>query len=614
MTDGQRSAVEQLREIETASVGVLEILGITEPSEGQSYAFADLSVYCGDMPRVPEGLPLRKRERLRVLIPADFPFEHPSIITLHKRWAGFSHVQWKWVLCLYQSSSTEWIPGDGMFGFIQRLDTWIRRGALNELDPTGAPLHPPVAYVPSGPARSVIPRVDTPEVSERPWFGFAHLRTVSEQRVDICGWSAIGSENTPSGVAAAILLPEPLPFEFPAKVKDLMEELTARGVPQELLLAVLGLSVLRNEEQSPLYVIVGTPMRGIRGGKLRQHLSAWYLDPGIALGLRLALEKYETHERLREIGEECERIVLDWAREAKVSWCRVREDRPEVTIRRDSGSPMTWFVGRTISLWGCGALGSYLGDCLTRAGVRKLILRDAGIVTPGVLARQLFDDADIGRPKVEALGDRLQRIRPDLEIERHYEDLLEGPLARDDWSDGADLVIDATAATAVLAKLEYRRWISPADPVPVVSMAIGHRAEEGLVLVAGAGHSGGPADVSRRTKVATGETPDCRAFLGEFWPVLPRTDVFQPEPGCSENTFVGSAADVAVLAGMMLNYAALELAEPGGVTAGSRLVRQPHTVASDGPIQAGFHWGPDLICHDPHTGYEVRIAPTAWQA
>lgn len=616
MTEGQRLALEQLREIEAASEGVLEVVTVTDTSETQSHAIVELTVCCGDMPRQPEGLPLQDREPLRIWIPTDFPFRRPLLSTADTRWAGFAHVQWQRFLCLYQSPSTEWNPDDGMFGFIQRLDLWLRQGALGQLDPEGAPLHPPVAYIPSGTPRTVIPRVDTPPVGDAPWLGFAHLRVMSEQRVDLYGWSPVGSREIPGSVATAILLSKPLPFEFPTKVSDLLSELTTRGVPQDLLLLMLQSAVVCNDENSPLYVILGTPMRGVRGsGDLRQHLTAWYLEPVVALALRLAVEKYRQDETSQGIGQRCEQIVLDWAKGAKVAWCQVREDRPEVTIRRDIGSPLAWFSGRTVSVWGCGALGSQVGEFLARAGTRKLILWDNRTVGPGVLTRQLFDEADVGRAKVEALGDRLQRIRPDLEVDRRFHDILDGPLASEDWTNGADLIIDATASGAVLAKLELWRWTHPTNPVAVVSMVIGHRAEEGLVLVAGAGYSGGPADVSRSAKLAACNQPDCESFLAEFWPDRLRSKFFQPEPGCSESTFVGSAADVAVLTGLMLNHAAVDLAEREGRAASAHLVRQSHTLRPlSESLYAGFRWEADRVFEDSHTAYQVRITETAWKA
>ena len=93
---------------------------------------------------------------------------------------------------------------------------------------------------------------------------------------------------------------------------------------------------------------------------------------------------------------------------------------------------------------------------------------------------------------------------------------------------------------------------------PIVSMAIGHHASRGMVVVALPSHSGGSLDVCRRLKLEACVTADLRHYLDEFWPAERRA-VFQPEPGCSDATFIGSEADVAGLAALMLNLAAADL-------------------------------------------------------
>jgi ThiF family/Resolvase, N terminal domain len=62
---------------------------------------------------------------------------------------------------------------------------------------------------------------------------------------------------------------------------------------------------------------------------------------------------------------------------------------PEVTLRRDAASPMRAFAGKSVAIWGCGALGGPIAEWLIRAGVRELRLHDSATVTPGVLVRQL---------------------------------------------------------------------------------------------------------------------------------------------------------------------------------------------------------------------------------
>ena len=92
--------------------------------------------------------------------------------------------------------------------------------------------------------------------------------------------------------------------------------------------------------------------------------------------------------------------------------------------------------------------------------------------------------------------------------------------------------------------------------------------------------------------------------------------MFQPEPGCSSPTFIGSAADLAALSGHMFDAAlrALaaedpsELAEPMVAVA----VRLDGSV--DGqmrPALIALAWPNDVVAHDRHSGYEIRISRPA---
>jgi integrative and conjugative element protein (TIGR02256 family) len=613
MTDGQRLAIEQLRDVEDLSAGAFEILAIVEGAgriEGR--VRVDIALRTRGMPRRPEGLPLRNRERLILFIPAGFPFDHPAVQTHHQRFAGFPHVQWTRHLCLYQAPNTEWDASDGMFGFLTRLDEWFRQGAVGELDPTGAPLHPPVAYPTSD--RMVIPRADAPIVGEAPWYGLGRLRVISDRRVDVVGWSELFSEEDPGVAAAAILLAAPMPFEFPGTVAGLIKELEDRGVPRQQLLITLQVASTYSGDDSPLYVIVGTPMRGVRDGSpLRPHLSAWFVSPVIANGLRLALEKYSKHDRLREIGEEVEKIIWNWAEEAETNWCVVREQRQEIVRRRDHDAPTAWFRGRSVALWGCGALGGNIAGFLARAGVAKLVLRDRGAVAPGLLVRQPYDDADVGRLKIEALAEQIRAIDSTIDVEGHSRNLLEEPLGTEDCLDRVDLIIDTTGARAVLKKVELIWQREPVRRVSIASLVVGPRAERGLVVLTRPGHSGGPADAVRRAKLAACWDPQLPRWRDDFWPPNGREGaaLFQPEPGCSDPTFVGSAADVAVLAGAMLNHLAADLSSQGCSACG-HFVIQPHL--EDGATRrANLEWQPERVLRDLRAGYEVRLSAGAWE-
>jgi len=166
LTNGQRRALEQIRDVEAAAGGIFTVDDLIEPVSPAGFLKVEFSLGCADLARAEGGLPLEQSERFTILVPSNFPFAEPHALVAHDRFAGFPHVQWKHSLCLYQAPSTEWNPSDGMFGFLDRLHYWLRQGAIGQLDPVGAPLHPPVAYLGDGPTRIAVPRVDTPTVED----------------------------------------------------------------------------------------------------------------------------------------------------------------------------------------------------------------------------------------------------------------------------------------------------------------------------------------------------------------------------------------------------------------------------------------------------------------
>lgn len=629
LSPGQKQAIEELRAIERLDSGALQL--VSEPGFTESgMLHVAISMSCAGLRRVVGGLPLREREVFVLFVPPGFPFAVPVVQTRHARFDGFEHVQWRRQLCLYQAPATEWDASDGIYGFIDRLFEWLRLGAANEFEPAGAPLHPPVAYVRSADDELVIPRQNTPAVAGGAWLGTAELDVRHPKRRDIVRWIALDAadESTPprppapsegavasrTDMGAAILLAEKMPFEYPDTVGGLVGALAERNVPRRLMFLCLLNAALRAPDGSPLYVIVGAPMRGVSGSEDRQqHLAVWRLDDVVADALRLAAAQFSDNAEIRAIGESMEAAIHKWADAATMTWVSVREARPEVTRRRDEGTPITWFSGRRVSIWGCGALGAQVAELLARAGVKQLVLRDSAAVAPGVLVRQPFVDGDIGRAKVEAVAARVRQIDERIDVVQAASNVLTHPLDDADWTDGADVVIDATASASVLDKIELRRVDGHVASAVVVSMVVDHRAERGLVVAARPEHSGGPLDVVRRAKLEACRRPKLRHFADAFWPVGNRHPLFQPEPGCSENTFVGSAADLMILAASMLNVVARGLAaDAHGSTGSAHLIAAPHVDVRDGERVWTSTCVPDVVCVDPETSYQIRISQDAW--
>jgi len=91
-------------------------------------------------------------------------------------------------------------------------------------------------------------------------------------------------------------------------------------------------------------------------------------------------------------------------------------------------------------------------------------------------------------------------------------------------------------------------------------MVIGHNAECGLVTINLPAATGAATDTFRKVSLlARSETAGWVDIGDDLFPATPRTRLFFPEPGCSSPTFVGSAAQAASLAGMMLHEALMVL-------------------------------------------------------
>lgn len=63
---------------------------------------------------------------------------------------------------------------------------------------------------------------------------------------------------------------------------------------------------------------------------------------------------------------------------------------------------------------GCGSVGSTVAELLVRLGITDISLYDFDTVSAHNLANQMFNNDDIGRPKVEAVADILCRINPEV--------------------------------------------------------------------------------------------------------------------------------------------------------------------------------------------------------
>lgn len=78
----------------------------------------------------------------------------------------------------------------------------------------------------------------------------------------------------------------------------------------------------------------------------------------------------------------------------------------------------------TVTIVGIGALGTTVLDILSRAGIGKIKIIDRDIIELNNLQRQtLFNEEDLGKPKVVVAKEKIAQINSDIAIEIHLADL-----------------------------------------------------------------------------------------------------------------------------------------------------------------------------------------------
>jgi hypothetical protein len=441
------------------------------------------------------------------------------------------------------------------------------------MDPVEGPLEPPHHVVDSSKAPFII-RSNAPVPAGTFWIGLAEL-TKHKSRIELTAWREHEHELMEGATAAlAVILTEPLPMTFPRKGKDFFRELAKQGIDREWLLKVLGMAARYGDAGDPVYLILGMPSRRGPDGSSRHHFAVW--GATFRENLPHMLPRSSDSEDVAQIRRDIGDIIFGHFEETDLTWCPVFEDRSEIVIRRDIGRPMAWFEEKRILLLGCGALGSWAGELIARARPALLHLVDNGRVKPGLLVRQNFTLDDIGSAKAVALASRIKTISG-VDVQCFVEEAHNFLTADPDRAGSYDLVLDCTASSILQMKLD-RDWGRFQGKVQrMASLIIDSQAEYGLVLDLGRQPVHGPWVGYVRLKQALCEQHGDHAAIDAFYSDRAVRDLFQPEPGCSDPTFSGSAADVTTLTSATLNLIARNVRD-GGTASGFTL--SAHDTAS----------------------------------
>ncbi|MFG3603164.1 ThiF family adenylyltransferase [Micromonospora chersina] len=609
LTPGQSEALSELAEIVRINDGRIRIEDVRDPQqEGQPLA-VDMTINCRGETTTDSSVRLEDWEPVTVLVPPRFPFEHPEVTLPHRRFAGLPHVMWANAICLYLAAN-DWDPGRRMHGFVVQMLTWFEEVARGTISGPEVPWHAPLTHWRTG--EYLMIRTDLPESLENEsglWLALAVVESIGGGLYDVHRWlrgrdeadeirawhdRRAREEDVDAGggifLAPAVALPEPVGFAYPNGREELLAALAGQGLAHQEYRELREFTRDFNREvwdgdgQAPALLLLGSPAPDRYAIPSRiAHVAAWALDVG---------------EDLDEVG-----------------WLTVFDQRPRITTRRDTTRPAQWLVGKRILVLGCGALGAPTAEFCVRAGAAETYVVDDGKVRPGVLVRQPYTFEDIGRNKATALAERLSVINPDVLVPSGSFDaisLINGDLPMPE----VDLVIDATANRSVASALEWARWTAERPPPPLLSMMVGHDCERAAATLALPSASGAGIDVLRRLGIAASADANLYDLLDDFFPGHPRGAPFQPEPGCSDPTYVGSAADLAAFAGQLLNdgLAILTSAEKAQGRAFPRRwasVVRTSTAGAAGAARQRLSWTNDHVRLDPVLRYQMRVDPAA---
>jgi len=144
------------------------------------------------------------------------------------------------------------------------------------------------------------------------------------------------------------------------------------------------------------------------------------------------------------------------------------------------GEAMARLAAARVAVIGVGGVGSWCAEALVRSGVGRLTLVDDDVVAPSNVNRQCPATAKtIGRPKVEALRDRLLDVNPDGDVTAllgRYPATAAGLRLAD-----FDLVVDAIDSVDCKAELILA---ATAAGVPILSsMGAARRLDPTKVVV-----------------------------------------------------------------------------------------------------------------------------------
>ena len=377
-----------------------------------------------------------------------------------------------------------WDLTAGMPGFLRAVIETYQHIALGTLEGHLQPWRPMVRYPGQGCAviRADLPAADRtgPGTSLR-WAAGVQ---VNEDRIDITEWldvndniqtpldltevlagklAQINANPPPSFLIPAAVIAKPIALEYSRTWIELLLTLQEQGADPERLLGHLACAATINQPDSDgperaavLFRVAADTEPTATGQDARFAVARLTQDDvRLLLGIHTARNDDDSADQMREEFSQ-----------APVPWVEVYDGRPESILSRTAGRPTGKLAGVRILLLGCGGLGAPIAEHCARSGAACVHIVDSGTVNPGVLSRQPYEDADIGRLRPRRWLTGLSGSVREPKSARRPPTLSFRRLRKFDLGE-YHLIIDATANRSVAAKIEraqrdehdrWRRW------------------------------------------------------------------------------------------------------------------------------------------------------------
>jgi hypothetical protein len=581
-----------------------------------------------------QAIQLRDWEPIDILIPKNFPYKPPIAWAGRQDFPDLPHQAKGSGFCV-RVEDNNWDRAAGMPGFLRAVIDTYQRMALGGLQGHLQPWRPTSGTVGYRGEGWAVIRADLPlpdHFEPEAWRRWAIGIPVTDNRIDIVEWlNSVDDDATAAGVTEAlsgelarirgnvpgaflvpaITLAQPVAVEYCSFWLRLLDRLEEQGVDSAAVLDHLAQASAINqssggEEHAAVLFRVAADTGSTTEGQ----------DARFAVA---RLPRRNVELLIGFTGDQAAQVTTAALTEfvnVEVSWIQVYDGRPESVLRRTAGRPTEKLAGAKVLLLGCGGLGAPIAEHCVRSGAARLHIVDEGTVSPGVLSRQPYEDADIGKAKAEVLASRLGRIRPESKITTSVDNILDADLFRGPDLGRYDFIIDATANRSVAAKIERaQRDLHDGWPT-LITVAINQEATHGVAAVTPQGTVGASVDLLRQLGLrACGSTALSDVYTAFFPPEAGRLN-FRPDATCSDTTFVGSSTDMSALAAQLLHSALAQLDLRTGATGDGVPNRSLGIVrlgrdAAFKPALVVLDLPPDHVIIDQTQTYEVRVDENA---